>query len=105
MWIWYQKNVLKVNKMTKFDYYKCDECGKILENCECSPKQLMYTLIANYDTNERYKAHFCSQKCLKSYVDNKVKEHYDLPNIEDGDRDVEGETLGDVEEQKERKLI
>lgn len=88
--------------MTRFNYWKCDECGKILENVECSGKQLMYTLIANYDTDSRYKAHFCSKKCLEKYINNKVKEHQNLPNIEDGDRDVEHQTYGDMYEEKER---
>lgn len=89
--------------MTKFDYWRCDECGKILENMECSPRQLMYTLIANYDTNPfEYRAHFCSQKCLKEYVDKKVKDHCNLPNIKDGDRDTEKETYGEIDNNKER---
>ena len=78
--------------MTEFHYWRCDECGKVLANCECHPNQLMYTLLANYDTsvdtgeeNEigSNKAHFCSQKCLKRYVDTKVKDHADLPITKD----------------------
>jgi len=36
--------------MTRYDYWRCDECGKLLQNCECMPNQLMFTLIANFDT-------------------------------------------------------
>lgn len=97
--------------MTRFDYFRCDECGKILENVESSSKQLMYTLVANYDTSESlghksintsYKAHFCSKDCLKKYVDIKVKNHDDLPIIRDGGRDIERENLGSIKENKER---
>ena len=88
--------------MTKFNYWKCDECGKILENAECSLKQLLYTLIANYDTDKNYKAHFCSKKCLKKYVNNKVEERTDLPNVSDGKRDKEWGTYGDMDEDKEK---
>ena len=90
--------------MTQFNYWRCDECGKILENIECNANQLLYTLIANYDTDTEYKAHFCSQKCLLSYVTNKVKEHYDLPNIKDDGRPEEMGTLGDVWKDKEKEL-
>ena len=74
--------------MSKFDYYKCDECGKILDNIECASNQLMFTLIANYDTSEDLSfnvggkhAHFCSKICLRKFID-KIKEHNDLPTIE-----------------------
>jgi hypothetical protein len=87
--------------MTRFDYWKCDECGKILENCECLPNQLMFTLIANYD-NDSGKAHFCSQKCLLSYVTTKVKDHHDLPIISDGGRTSEMQTIGEVNLEKEK---
>lgn len=89
--------------MTQFNYWRCDECEKILRNAECSPIQLMFTLIANYDTKDGYKAHFCSKDCLKKYVDEKVKEHYSLPNVSDGDRTEELETLGEVHNNQERK--
>ena len=74
--------------MTKFDYYKCDECGKELENTECSPNQLMFTLHTNYDTsvslgysNKGNIAHFCGKECLKKYIE-KVENHEDLPTID-----------------------
>lgn len=88
--------------MTRFNYWRCDECHKILENCECSNIQLMFTLIANYDTNwDKYKAHFCSQKCLQAFV-LKVKDHHDLPTTTDEGRPTEGGTLGSMLEEKER---
>ncbi len=90
-------------RMTRFNYWKCDGCGKMLENTECSQKQLMYTLIANYDTGQGYKVHFCGQKCLQTYVTTKVREHYDLPMIEDGDRDIESGTMGDKWKEQERR--
>ena len=90
--------------MTRFDYWRCDECHKILENCECSNIQLMFTLIANYDTEwNKYKAHFCSQKCLLDFVKEKVKDHHDLPVITDEDRPIETGTLGSMMEEKERE--
>lgn len=88
--------------MTKFDYWRCDQCEKILENCECSANQLMFTLIANYDTDTGYKAHFCSAECLKKYVDTKVKDHHDLPNVKDGDRDTESISYGQMDKEKEK---
>jgi hypothetical protein len=89
--------------MTRFNYWKCDECGKILENIECNTNQLLYTLIANYDTeNGRYKAHFCSKKCLQTYIETKVKEHYELPQITDGDRPEEFGTLGEMWNEQEK---
>lgn len=95
--------------MTRFDYWKCDECGKILENVECSPNQLMYTLVANYDTgkglgfpteNMSYKANFCSSDCLKKYVNSKVSDHHDLPIVSDENRPKESITLGEIYEEK-----
>jgi hypothetical protein len=86
--------------MTRFDYWKCDACGKILENTECSANQLMYTLIANYDSDD-YKAHFCSQRCLKLYVSKQVKDHEDLPKVK-GEGYSEMVTLGQMEEEKEK---
>ena len=95
--------------MTRFNYFRCDECGKILENIESVENQLMYTLIANYDTSndvyykgKGHKAHFCGQKCLKKYVNKKVKEHHDLPNIRDGERHPESITFGEMYKEKEK---
>jgi len=88
--------------MTQFNYFRCDECSKILERTECSPMQLMYTLVACYDTDyDGYKAHFCSDTCLINYVKSKVKNHHNLPTIKDGDRLRESETLGEINNQKE----
>lgn len=87
--------------MTRFDYMKCDTCGQIVENCECILNQLMYTLIANYDTDVCYKVHFCSQKCLVEYARTKVKEHCDLIPFED-DRPRESVTIGQMNDEKER---
>lgn len=87
--------------MTKFNYFRCDECSKMLENVECSTIQLMYTLIANYDTDVGYKAHFCGKACLQKYIAEKVQEHGDLPLVTDGERFKERETLGMKYEQKE----
>ena len=90
--------------MTQFNYWKCDECGKILENIECNSNQLMYTLIANYDTeSNQYKAHFCGKDCLKKYIETKVKEHNGLPQITDENRPEERETLGQMWTEQEKK--
>ena len=74
--------------MSKFDYYKCDECGKILNNAECDENQLMFTLIANYDCSPDLSfnvggkcAHFCGVDCLRRFT-KKIEEHCDLPTIE-----------------------
>lgn len=98
--------------MTKFNYFRCDCCSKILCNAECSKNQLMFTLIANYDTTfdlgyddgnaTSYKAHFCSQKCLLDYVTTKVKDHEDLPIVKDDDRDIQGFTKGEMLTEKEQ---
>lgn len=90
--------------MTQFNYWKCDECGKILENIECNTNQLMYTLIANYDTDSnQYKAHFCSKKCLTQYINTKVKEHHNLPQLSDENRPKETETLGEMWKEQEKQ--
>ena len=90
--------------MSKFDYYRCDECRKVLENTECSPNQLMFTLIANYDTSEDLsfniggkQAHFCSKKCLRKFID-KIKEHCDLPTIE---YNIKIEEVGKLADEKQ----
>jgi hypothetical protein len=64
----------------------------------------MYTLIANYDTSNGYKAHFCGKECLMIYVEKKVKEHYDLPNVTDENRDTEKITYGDILNDKEQSI-
>jgi hypothetical protein len=74
--------------------------GIKMENVECSPAQLMFTLIANYDADD-YKAHFCSKKCLFTYVDKKVFDRTDLPNIKDGQRNTECLTIGEIHKEQE----
>lgn len=89
--------------MTIYHYWRCDQCGKILENAECVANQLMFTLIANYDTDEGHKVHFCGKDCLKKYVDENVKEHMDLLPVNKDDEPVKSQTLGQLLEEKERK--
>lgn len=90
--------------MTKYNYFRCDNCGKIIYNIECHKNQLMYTLIANYDTNyDKYKAHFCGKKCLVEYINKNVQDHNDFVTLNDGNRPTEPLTIGDVNEEKEKQ--
>ncbi len=80
--------------MTRFDYYRCDECGKILENIECNSNQLMFALIGCSDWGGR--VHFCGIKCLQKYTAKlKTKE---LKSFKDGNRPEEAMSIGEHRE-------
>ena len=74
--------------MSHLEFYRCDDCGKNLENVECSPNQLQYTLIENGDFGGVF--HFCSKPCLNEFVQRDKWKN----NIKPGEMPY-GMTLGD----------
>ena len=55
--------------MAHLQFYRCDTCGKDLENTECSKNQVLYCLAELFDYGGKF--HFCSLKCLRRFVNQK----------------------------------
>lgn len=67
---------IKINegktKMTHLEFYRCDECAKVLDNCEASARQLMYKITECFDCNRTF--HFCSRECLMKFANRPYKQ-------------------------------
>jgi len=52
--------------MTWCEFWRCDACGKISENYECSLNQMKYSLVESHDFGRTF--HFCTLECLRLFV-------------------------------------
>ena len=52
--------------MSWIEFWRCDACGKISENYECSLNQMKYSLLETRDFGRAF--HFCTIECLRLFV-------------------------------------